>query len=167
MQANVASIVTKDCQVVLLKARKEYANKPAHLMDVVKKMTNITDPNIVDIYRVASGVQYASAVVVMLEVQDDGSLVTAIKRPRVAFAKVMETFTNSYKQVNVVVARMKMNCSCGYPKNEHEPKYLNEVLGNNNAERVIADIYEEHIGSGWQIASLQNVLITPLTRKEK
>ena len=40
-----------------------------------------------------------------------------------------------------------MNCSCGYPENECEPKYLKEVLvlSDNNAERVIADIYQEPI----------------------
>ena len=46
-----------------------------------------------------------------------------------------------------VVVGMKMNCSCGYPENECEPKYLKEVLvlSDNNAERVIADIYQEPI----------------------
>ena len=58
-----------------------------------------------------------------------------------SFAKAMETFTNSYKNVSVVVAGMKINCSCGYPENEREPKYLKEVLGDNNVERVIADMY--------------------------
>ena len=49
-----------------------------------------------------------------------------------------------------VVVGMKMNCSCGYPENECEPKYLKEVLvlSDNNAERVIADIYQEHMGYG-------------------
>ena len=42
---------------------------------------------------------------------------------------------------------MKMNCSCGYPENKREPKYLNEVLGDNNWERVIVDIYQENISS--------------------
>ena len=47
-----------------------------------------------------------------------------------------------------------MNCSYGYPENEHEPKYLNEVLGDINAARVVADIYQDHIGSGdfWEVA---------------
>ena len=66
MQVNVTSIVTKDGQVVLLKTRKEHANKPARLMDVVNNFANITDPDIVGIYRVASGLPYDSAVVVML-----------------------------------------------------------------------------------------------------
>ena len=73
---------------------------------------------------------------------------TAIKRQRVAFAKATETSTNSYKNVNVVVAGMKMNCSRGYPENKRESKYFNEVLGDNDAERGIADIYHERIGSG-------------------
>ena len=46
------------------------------------------------------------------------------------------------------VVGTKMNCSYAYTKNEHEPKYLNEMLGNNNAARVVADIYQDHIGSG-------------------
>ena len=41
-----------------------------------------------------------------------------------------------------------MKCSCWYSENKREPKYLNEVLGDTNTERVIADIYQEHIGSG-------------------
>ena len=67
MQANIICIVTKDNQVVLLKVRKEYVNKPAHLMDVINKLANIADPDIFGIYRFAS---IASAVVVVLEVQD-------------------------------------------------------------------------------------------------
>ena len=67
-------------------------------MDVVNNLANITDPDIVGIYRVASGVPYCSAVVVMLEVQDDESLMTAIKCQRVASTKAMGTFTNSYKR---------------------------------------------------------------------
>ena len=54
MQVNVTSIVTKDDQVALLKARKEHGNKPAHLMDVVNMLANTTVPDIVGIYRVAS-----------------------------------------------------------------------------------------------------------------
>ena len=65
MQVNVTSIVTKDDQVALLKARKEHGNKPAHLMDVVNNFANITDPDIVGVYRVTSGLPYDSAVVVM------------------------------------------------------------------------------------------------------
>ena len=71
MQVNVASIVTKDDQLVLLKARKEHDNKPAHLPDGCRrgqKLANIAVPDIVGIYRVASCVPYDSAVVVMLEV---------------------------------------------------------------------------------------------------
>ena len=75
MQINVTSSVTNDGQVVLLKARKEHDNKPAHLMNMVNNLTNnITDPDIVGIYRVASTVPYDSAVVVMLEIQDGESL---------------------------------------------------------------------------------------------
>ena len=80
-----------------MKARKEHANKPAHLTDVVKNLANITDLDIVGVYRVASGVPYDSAVVVMLEVQDGESLVTAIKRHGVVFAKATETYTKPYK----------------------------------------------------------------------
>ena len=65
VQVNVTSIVTKDGQVVLLKTRKEHANKPARLMDVVNNFANITDPDIVGVYRVTSGLPYDSAVVVM------------------------------------------------------------------------------------------------------
>ena len=93
MQANVTFIVTKDDQVIHLEARKEHDYKPAHLMDVFTNLANITDPDIVGIYRVARGVPYDSVVVVMLEVQDGESLMTKIKRQRVAFDKAMETFT--------------------------------------------------------------------------
>ena len=96
-----------------MKARKEHDNKPAHLVDVVNNLAYITDPKIVGIYMVASGVPHGSAVVVILEVHDGKSLVTAIKQQRVAFAKSLGTFTNSYKNVNVVVVGTKMNCSCG------------------------------------------------------
>ena len=74
-----------------MKARKEHANKPAHLTDVVNNLANITDLDIVGVYRVASGVPYDNAVVVMLEVPDGESLVDAIKRQGVAFAKAIET----------------------------------------------------------------------------
>ena len=63
MQVNVTSSVAKDGQVVALKARKEHDNKPAHLMDVVNNLANITDPDIVGIYRVASSVPYDNGVV--------------------------------------------------------------------------------------------------------
>ena len=63
-----------------------------------------------------------------------------------AFAKVMETHTNPYRNGNVL--GMRMNCSYAYLENEYEPKYLNELLGDNNAAKVIANIYQCHIGSG-------------------
>ena len=49
-------------------------------MHVAENFGNITDIDSVGIYMVASGVPYDHAVVVMLEVQDDESLVAAIKR---------------------------------------------------------------------------------------
>ena len=67
MQVNVTSVVTKDGQAVVLKARKEHDNKPAYLMDVVNNLANITYPDIVRIYRVASDVPYDNAAVVLLE----------------------------------------------------------------------------------------------------
>ena len=67
MQVNVTSVVTKDGQAVVLKARKEHDNKPAYLMDVVNNLANITYPDMVGNYRVARGVPYDNAVVVMLE----------------------------------------------------------------------------------------------------
>ena len=42
-----------------------------------------------------------------------------------------------------------MNCSYAYLENEYEPKYLNELLGDNNAAKVVANIYQDHIGSGF------------------
>ena len=71
---------------------------------------------------------------------------------QVAFAKAMEMFTKPYKNGNTV--GMKMNCSCEYPEIEREPKHHNKMLCAKNSGRVIADIYLEHIGSGffWEVA---------------
>ena len=63
------------------------------------------------------------------------------------FAKVMETYTKPNRNSKVVGT--KMNCSYAYLENEHEPKYLNELLGDNNAAKVVANIYQDHIGSGF------------------
>ena len=70
----------------------------------------------------------------------------AIKHHGVTLAKVMETYTKPYRKGNVV--GMKMHCSYACLENEHEPKYLNELLGNNNVAKVVANIYQDHIGSG-------------------
>ena len=51
-------------------------------------------------------------------------------------------------QKNGNAVEMKMACSCEHPENKYVPKYLNKVLGDKNAERVIVDMYQEHIGSG-------------------
>ena len=91
MQVNITSLVTKDDQLAIFKDMKEHDGKPAFLMHVAENLGNITDIDIVGIYRVASGVPYGHAVVVILEVQDGKSLVAVIKRHGVAFAKVMET----------------------------------------------------------------------------
>ena len=47
-----------------------------------------------------------------------------------------------------------MNCRYAYLENKHEPKYSNELLGDNNAAKVVANIYQDHIGSGkfWEVA---------------
>ena len=49
---------------------------------------------------------------------------------------------------------MKMNYSYGYTENEDQPKYLNKVLGDRNAARIVADIYQGHIEDGtfWDVA---------------
>ena len=94
----------KDGQVAFLKAKKEHGNKPAHLMGVVNNLANITDLDIVGIYRVARGVPYDSIVVVMLEVQGGESLVSAIKCQRVSF----------------VIHNFPQKCQCCSCRNEDE-----------------------------------------------
>ena len=146
MQVVITTVATIDKLLAVFKARKEYDNKPAFLMDVFNNLGNITEPDIVGIYKVDSGVPYDNVAVVMLEVQDNEDLVATYERHGVAFAKAVETFTKPYKKGNVV--GMKMDCSYGYTENEDQPKYLNKVLGDRNAARIVADIYQGHIEDG-------------------
>ena len=49
---------------------------------------------------------------------------------------------------------MKTSCSYAYTENENQPKYLNEEVGDRNAARVVADIYQDHIRDAifWEVA---------------
>ena len=69
-----------------------------------------------------------------------------------AFAKALEESTKPYKNGNVV--GLTTSCSYAYTENEDQPQYLNEVVGDQNAARVVADIYQDHIRDGffWEAA---------------
>ena len=51
MQVVVTTVATTDKLLAVFKARKEYDNKPAFLMDVFHTFGNITEPDIVGIYK--------------------------------------------------------------------------------------------------------------------
>ena len=152
IQVVVIGVVLKGGDLVAFKARKEYDGKPAYLMDLANNLENITEPDIIGIYNVDTGVPYDKVAVVMLEVQDGENPASAVERHGVAFAKALEESTKPYKNSNVV--GMKTSCSYAYTENENQPKYLNEEVGDRNAARVVADIYQDHIRDGnfWEVA---------------
>ena len=114
--------------------------------------SRINEPYIIGLYNVDSGVPYDKAAVVMLDVQDGEDLASAVERHGVAFAKALEESTKPYKNGNVV--GLTTSCSYAYTENEDQPQYLNEVVGDQNAARVVADIYQDHIRDGffWEAA---------------
>ena len=50
MQVVVTAVETNDNSLVIYKVRKEYDNKPAYRVDVLKNLESIIDPDIVDVY---------------------------------------------------------------------------------------------------------------------
>ena len=146
------SVALKGGDLFAFKARKEYDGKPAYLMDLANNLEKIQEPYIIGLYNVDSGVPYDKAAVVMLEMQDGEDPASAVERHGVAFAKALEKSTKPYKNGNVV--GMKTSCSYAYTETENQPKYLNEEVGDRNAARVVADIYQDHIRDGifWEVA---------------
>ena len=122
------------------------------MLDLANNLEKINEPYIIGLYNVDSGVPYDKAAVVMLDVQDGEDLASAVERHGVAFAKALEESTKPYKNGNVV--GLTTSCSYAYTENEDQPQYLNEVVGDQNAARVVADIYQDHIRDGffWEAA---------------
>ena len=152
MQIVTMGVVLKGDNLVAFKARKEYDGKPAYLMDLANNMEKVDEPYIINFYNVDSGVPYDKAVIVMLDVQDGEDLASAVERQGLTLAKSLEEHTNPYKNGNTV--GLTTSCSYAYAENENEPHYLNEVVGDRNAARVVADIYQDHIRDGifWEAA---------------
>ena len=107
--------------------------------------------NFVGVFTLPSGVAYDRVAVAVLEVQDGEDPNAAVVRQGKLFSAALERITEPFKKGNTV--GMKTICNFAYIEND-QPKYLNAVVGDNNASKIIAQTYQDYIedGSFWDDA---------------
>ena len=115
---------------------------------VAKNLENINQEiviNIVGIYTLPSGVPYDRVAVAVLDVQEGETPMAAVEYNGVAFAGSYETYMMPYKSGKTVGVRIV--CNYAYIEND-QPKYLNAVVGDNNASKIITQTYQDYIEDG-------------------
>ena len=91
--------------------------------------------NFVGVFTLPSGVAYDRVAVAVLEVQDGEDPNAAVVCQGKLFSAALERITEPFKKGNTV--GMKTICNFAYIEND-QPKYLNAVVGDNNASKIIA-----------------------------
>ena len=133
---------------VVLEATKSYDGKPAFMQDFADNMERVNEISgikYLGVFNQPSDEKWDHVVVALLEMQEDEDVNAAIERIGMTFAKALEDTTGPYKRGKTV--GMKKVFRFAYIVNE-EPEYLNAIVGDYNAAKIIAQSYQDYIEDG-------------------
>ena len=133
---------------VVLEATKSYDGKPAYMQDFANNMERVNQMsgiNYLGVFKRPSDEQWDRVVAALLEMQEGEDVNAAVERIGIAFAKAFEDTAEPYKNGKTV--GMKKVCRFAYINNE-EPEYLNAIVGDHNAAKIIAQSYQDYIEDG-------------------
>ena len=133
---------------VVLEATKSYDGKPAFMQDFadnIERVNQISGIHYLGVFKRPSDEQWDRVVAALLEMQEGEDVNAAVERIGIAFAKAFEDTAEPYKNGKTV--GMKKVCRFAYINNE-EPEYLNAIVGDHNAAKIIAQSYQDYIEDG-------------------
>ena len=145
---------------VVLEATKSYDGKPAYMQDFANNMERVNQMsgiNYLGVFKRPSDEQWDRVVAALLEMQEGEDVNAAVERIGIAFAKAFEDTAEPYKNGKTV--GMKKVCRFAYINNE-EPEYLNAIVGDHNAAKIIAQSYQDYIEDGSFEESLDDIIAT-------
>ena len=147
-------------EYVLLEANKSFNGKPAFMKGLADNLGAVNEVHgdcFVGIYKRDSDEEWDYVCVALLVVQEGEDVNAAIERTGMMFAEALEKHTVPFKRGKIV--GLKTVCRFAFINNE-EPEYLNAVVGDNNAARIIAASYEDYIKDGTFWESADDVIAT-------
>ena len=141
-------------EYVVLEAKKSYNDKPSVMKGLAENLDRANEIHgdcFVGIFKRNSDEEWDYVGVALVEVQEGEDVNAAIERTGMAFAEALEKYTEPFKRGKIV--GLKTVCRFAFINNE-EPEYLNAVIGDNNAARIIAETYQDYIEDGtfWETA---------------
>ena len=145
---------------VVLEATKSYDGKPAYMQDFANNMERVNQMsgiNYLGVFKRPSDEQWDRVVAALLEMQEGEDVNAAVERIGIAFAKAFEDTAEPYKNGKTV--GMKKVCRFAYINNE-EPEYLNAIVGDHNAAKIIAQSYQDFIEDRSFEDSLDDIIAT-------
>ena len=160
IEVQVTATTTQGMHFVIFRGTKSFNGPPAFMgcfVDNLEGINQIPGNNIIGVYSLSSGVKFDLVAVAILEVQEGEDPMAAVERQGLLFSKVLEKYTVPFKKGNTV--GMKTVCRYAYIEND-QPKYLNEVVGDNNASKIIAQTYQHYIKDGTFWDSADDIIAT-------
>ncbi len=122
-----------------------------------RKWTRTPEVNIVNVVNGPIGLKFDGIVVAMIEVQEGEDLIAATECQGLLIAEGIKKHTTPFKKGNIELS--KTICGFAYIENG-KPKYMNVVIGNNNASRIIAQIYQSYIEDETFWESAEDIIAT-------